>query len=165
MFRSIYTLAKQTPLSLLVTAVGDRLRVIVVPSLQKDAKEETVPEGLTEPLLLEGSPEELDAQFAQLLTEFTTERKSLSEQLAVTTAVLKATKEKSAKEAARSLSKSPKANAVSEPSANQQKSSVIEDEDNDEVENTVVNSSSPDGATNDRKQQDTTDVANTLALF
>ncbi len=128
MFEAIYTLARQTPLSLHITAVGDRLRLIVQPHPSKDAQQEVECDGLSEPIALEGAPKELDQDFARLLMNYTAERSSLVEQLAVTTTVLKAAKEKAAGNAAKSLSKSNR-NVANKAVASTPQSTSLDDND------------------------------------
>jgi len=104
MFKAIYDLAQQTPLSLHITVVGGAMRVIVQPHVQEN--ENVGEDGLTEPLALEGSPDELDREFATLVATFTTERSSLVKQLEATTTLLKAAKDKATQEASKATAKS-----------------------------------------------------------
>jgi PRTRC genetic system protein E len=61
---------------------------------------------LNTPLCLTGTPEELDAEFVNILTSYTAKRTSLAEQLESTAAVLDAAKKDAAATATKAISKS-----------------------------------------------------------
>lgn len=97
------------------------LTVIVMPSStgNKDA-------ALATPLSLTGTPEELDAEFATLLSSYVGARKSLIEQVEATTTVLEAAKNASQKKATDALtgkgakSKSQPTSPVEEPAGEEE---------------------------------------------
>lgn len=74
-------------LDLQITAVDKqgRMKVIVKPALAKGANT-----ALAIPLALAATPQELDAEFVGTLTEYGNQRKSLKEQIAITTTILAA---------------------------------------------------------------------------
>jgi PRTRC genetic system protein E len=113
MFTAIYALAKQTPISLMITSIGDELRVIVQPCPHKDGESpEAMSNGLTHGVALEGPPQELEDQFAGLIAKFTLTRQSLIEQLAIAEEALKQAAEEAAQKAknAKTVKKSPTQN-------------------------------------------------------
>lgn len=94
MFKEIEAMMGDETLSvsLIVAKNKDGLSVTVLPKAKEGADA-----SLSTPLALQGTAEELDAEFVSLLEGYSGARKSLSEQLADTEAVLAAAKEASAK--------------------------------------------------------------------
>lgn len=78
------------------------LSVTVVPKAKKDSEDAVA---LKTPLQLTATPEELDAEFVGMLVSYTNKRKSLSEQLEETEAVLEAAKKNSAAKAVKAVKK------------------------------------------------------------
>lgn len=109
MFTELAPLAKSTTLNVIVTAEGENLRVIVMP---KAAKEGENP-ALSTPLSLVGTPAELDAQFATIITGYTASRTSLEEALLASQTVMEAAKKDSVSAAAKKTTKA----ATSTPAA------------------------------------------------
>lgn len=101
MFTELAPLAKSTTLNVIVTAEGENLRVIVMP---KAAKEGENP-ALSTPLSLVGTPAELDAQFATIITGYTASRTSLEEALLASQTVMEAAKKDSVSAAAKKTTK------------------------------------------------------------
>lgn len=95
-------LAGNTAVNLMVTGTEDKMTVTVIP---KPAKTGEGNEALSQPLVLTGSANELDAEFATLLGRFDNSRKSLIEQFEATEAVLEAAKKASAEKAAKGVTK------------------------------------------------------------
>lgn len=69
---------------------------------------------LAQPLALTATPEELDAQFADVVATYAGARKSLAEQVEATAAVLEAAQKESASKATKALTKSAAASTVKE---------------------------------------------------
>lgn len=103
MFKEIEAMMGEETLSvsLIVVKNKDGLSVTVLPKSKEGADP-----ALSTPLALQGTAEELDAEFVGLLAGYSGARKSLSEQAADTTAVLEAAKAASAKKGQDALKKS-----------------------------------------------------------
>lgn len=125
MFSELAELAKTTTLTLLISAVGEEeMKVAVIP---KPAKEGSNP-ALNQPLILTGTPAELDEKMPEILTQYKTSRKSLEETLDAAKTVMEVAG-KSAQEAASAAAKksstpakttpdgAPVASAIQQPSA------------------------------------------------
>lgn len=67
---------------------------------------------LSQPLCLTATAEELDAEFASCVAQYSNARKSLAEQMEATAAVLAAAKSESANKAAKTITKSASASTV-----------------------------------------------------
>ncbi|NEX60106.1 PRTRC system protein E [Noviherbaspirillum galbum] len=91
MFAQLTDLLKQTGLTLTLEAKGEQIQVVVSPKVKAGSNV-----GLAQPLVLIGSPEELDAEFATALAQFTGARQSLVDQVAISTAALEAAKKATA---------------------------------------------------------------------
>jgi len=89
--------------SLIVTKNKDGLTVTVLPKTKDGADP-----AMSAPMVLNGTAEEMDAEFVTLLSKFSGERKSLAEQLADTEAILKAAKDASQNKAKTALKKGAK---------------------------------------------------------
>src|SRR5882672_9298189 len=63
-FKSLYDVARHTPMSMIITPQGARLRVIIMPKPGKDAKEASA---LSKPIEATGTPEELDAELPEAI--------------------------------------------------------------------------------------------------
>lgn len=79
---------------ILAEGKGDTISVTVIP---KPKQTGDGAQALSTPLHLEGTPAELDEQFANLLTNYQEARNSLVEQMEATTAILAAAKAEQAK--------------------------------------------------------------------
>ncbi len=115
MFKEIEAMMGEETLSvsLIVTKNKGGLAVTVLPKSKEGADP-----ALSTPLGLQGTADELDAEFTSLLANYGSARKSLSEQLAETQAVIAAAKEVSAKKGQDALKKGAKPVAgVKAPSA------------------------------------------------
>lgn len=77
-----------------------RLKITVLPP-----KAGAKLDAMSSPLMLSGTPVELDEGLAQAITTFGTSRKSLAEQVATTTAILDSEKEAQSKKAVKALKK------------------------------------------------------------
>lgn len=85
---------------LTVAGIGDgRLRVSVVP------KADAATPALSQPLQLEATADELDAGFAEAVSSYRVARKSLSEQVADTVAILEAAKDAKKAEASKAIAR------------------------------------------------------------
>jgi len=102
MFKEIEAMMGEQTLcvSLVVAKNKDGLAVTVLPKVK-----EGVDTTLSTPLALQGTAEELDAEFINLLSRYSGSRKSLSEQYAETDALMAAAKEASAKKGQDALKK------------------------------------------------------------
>lgn len=121
LFKSLQDLSRSTQIVCIISSDTDSLmKVTVMPKPAKDGENAA----LSTPLQLVGTPEELDAQFAEVLTSYTTTRTSLAESLAASQTVMEAAKkdatEKAAKAAAAKTSRpatgsaTPRAESVSD---------------------------------------------------
>lgn len=152
MFKDIFDLAKQTPLSLLISTSGKELLVIVQPCPTKGNDiSESAKKGLMHPLSLQGTPEELDAAFTDLIASYTLERGSLVQQLAIASDAIKASTKKAAKATPPLLSKQ-----ISDTSSAPSESTSTADPAN------VSNKEVVDGT---KKQTNTPQQTTNLALF
>lgn len=98
LFKQLHALATQSEgLVFSVIAAEDKLTVAVMPK-SRDAK--AAENGLLTPMVLTGTPEELDAEFVQCLSEFNGQRRTLVEQLASAKSALDAAQKKSTAKAA-----------------------------------------------------------------
>lgn len=99
-------LANNTAVSLLISGSAEAMTVTVVPKIAKALEGQGA---LATPLVLNGSAEELDNGFSDLVANFTSDRLSLAEQYQATASVLEAAKKESASKAAKGIAKSAKA--------------------------------------------------------
>ena len=109
MFQSLQSLLAGGTLVLRLTGNSDSTITVLV-----------VPEGegaLAQPLALTATAAELDAQFAECVSSYVTARKSLTEQMEATAAVLAAAKQESATKAAKAITKSATASTVKDKAA------------------------------------------------
>lgn len=92
-------------LSLTLRMEGDQMVVVAIP--QPEGKvEETA---LRQPLVLTGTPADLDAGFAETVLSYANARRTLGEQVATTVEILQAAEKTQAGKAQKSLSKTAKA--------------------------------------------------------
>ena len=79
------TLQPNQVIDISVSAVGadGRMKIIVKPQLAKGATT-----ALAQPLALIATPQELDAEFATVLSQFTSDRQSLQQQVDVTSTII-----------------------------------------------------------------------------
>lgn len=116
---------------LVTTSTEGQLSVSVLPQGTFDANKTA----LANPLQLVGTPAELDAEFANAIDQFTNARKSLSEQLADSLAILEAAKKVSADKAKTALAtKKPVLNV--KPKASSTTSSSTADDDDTDADDT-----------------------------
>lgn len=87
---------------ILAEGKGDTISVTVIP---KPKQTGDGAQALSTPLHLEGTPAELDEQFANLLTNYQEARNSLVEQMEATTAILAAAKQEQAKKSTSAVKK------------------------------------------------------------
>lgn len=122
MFQSLQSLLAGSTLALSLTGNTDgTITVLVVPKGEG---------ALAQPLVLTATAAELDAQFAECISTYVTSRKSLTEQMEATAAVLAAAKQASAKTAVKAISKSATASTVKDkPVATNSDPEGEEDED------------------------------------
>ena len=99
-------LANNTAVSLLISGSAEAMTVTVVPKIAKALEGQGA---LARPLVLNGSAEELDNGFSDMVANFTSDRQSLAEQYQATASVLEAAKQESASKAAKGIAKSAKA--------------------------------------------------------
>lgn len=99
MFQQLATLLGSCEKLVLTLALkGEQMTVFVAPSVKGGAES-----GLSLPLVLTATPAELDAGFLDALAGYTTSRRSLSEQVEATTAVLDAAKTAQTQKASRAI--------------------------------------------------------------
>lgn len=104
MFQSLQSLLAGGTLALSLTGNPDgTITVLVVPKGEG---------ALAQPLALTGTAVELDTQFAECVSSYVSSRKSLTEQLEATAAVLAAAKQESASKAVKAITKSAEASTV-----------------------------------------------------
>lgn len=122
MFQSLQSLLAGSTLALSLTGNTDgTITALVVPKGEG---------ALAQPLVLTATAAELDAQFAECISTYVTSRKSLTEQMEATAAVLAAAKQESAKTAVKAISKSATASTVKDkPVATNSDPEGEEDED------------------------------------
>lgn len=103
MFTALQTLlATLAGITVSIVANADRtLTVCVIPKAKKEGGDAA----LNTPLNLTGTAEELDAEFANILTSYTNKRTSLSEQLAATEAILEASQKEATSKATKAVKK------------------------------------------------------------
>lgn len=112
MFQSLQSLLAGGTLALSLTGNPDgTITVLVVPKGEG---------ALAQPLALTATAAELDTQFAECVSSYVSSRKSLTEQMEATAAVLIAAKQESASKAAKAITKSAEASTVKDkaPSTN-----------------------------------------------
>lgn len=101
LFKSLHALAKSTQIFCTITSVeDDQLKVIVMPKQARDGENPA----LSTPLVLTGTPEELDEQFASVLSSYTTSRTSLAESLSASQTIMDAAKKEATDTAAKTVS-------------------------------------------------------------
>lgn len=83
MFKELAELAKSTTIHLAISSKGNELCVMVMPQAANGEHP-----ALSTPLQLTGTPEELDNEFATVLTSYTGTRKSLEESLAASKLIM-----------------------------------------------------------------------------
>jgi PRTRC genetic system protein E len=94
-------------LSMTLRMDGDQMVIVAIP--QADGKDKEA--ALRQPLVLTGSPAELDAGFAEALTSYAGARRSLAEQVAATTAIIEAAEKSQAGKAQKAIAKGSKSAA------------------------------------------------------
>jgi PRTRC genetic system protein E len=94
MFTELKTLLKQTGLTLVLEEKGEQIQVVVTPKVKAGSNV-----GLAQPLVLLGTAEELDLEFAAALAQFSGARLSLADQVAASTAAIEAAKKAAADKA------------------------------------------------------------------
>ncbi|MFL9876480.1 PRTRC system protein E [Paraburkholderia megapolitana] len=100
MFQALEALTREVgKISLSMTVKDDTMVVVVVP--QGESKEAA----LRQPLVLAGSPAELEAGFGEAVQSFSTAHRSLADQVAATTAILQASEKSQAGKAQKALQK------------------------------------------------------------
>lgn len=98
LFKSLQDLSRSTQIVCIISSDTDSLmKVTVMPKPAKDGENPA----LSTPLQLVGTPEELDAQFAEVLTSYTATRTSLAESLAASQTVMEAAKKDATEKAAK----------------------------------------------------------------
>lgn len=111
MFVALQQLLSQSPsLTMSITGQGNNLTVVVMP---KPTAGDSA--ALAQPLKLTGTAEELDAGFVEALTQFSTARLSVVEQVEATKAVLEAGRKESAAKATSAIKKAGKSSTPSAP--------------------------------------------------
>lgn len=89
MFTELMRLAQSTPMLLHIEASGDRLKVTLAPT-PKASEKPPLPGAMTKPLVLRGTPEELDAEFAGLIKRFTDSYTSMKDSVDAAIAISQA---------------------------------------------------------------------------
>lgn len=130
MFQNLAALVAKTPLSLTLTMEGDAMTVIVIP--KGDDKSD---QALSTPLALTGSPAELDAEFASLISSYTQSRQSLAEQLEAAQTVMQAAAKSATTKAAKANQKTANKPA---PGTTAQSGEDDGDEDDDDSASTAA---------------------------
>ena len=128
MFQILKTiLSSGSSISLSITANSDEsLSVIVVPKGSSGT--------MAMPLVLTGTAAELDEGFAEAISTFGEARKSLAEQIEVTTSLLAAAEQDSAKQAVSAITKKPSsASTVKDKSSQSAPELDASDDDNDDT--------------------------------
>lgn len=104
MFQQLEPLVRATgKVTLTLKIVGDQMAVVVMPG--NDSKEAA----LAQPLILTATPAELDEGFVESLGRFEGARRSLAEQVSVTTEILQAAEKSQVGKAQKALTKGSKA--------------------------------------------------------
>ncbi len=104
MFQALQTLLAACA-SLTVSLVANdngTITVTVIPKANKDGDNNA---SLNTPLVLTGTAEELDAEFAEIISNYSGKRQSLAEQLESTAAILEAAQKESASKATKAIKK------------------------------------------------------------
>ena len=123
MFQQLATLLGSCEKLVLTLALkGEQMTVLVAPTVKGGTEA-----GLSLPLVLTATPGELDAGFLDALAGYTSSRRSLSEQVEATTAVLDAAKSAQTQKASKAI-----ANAGKSKSTPQLSNEESEGEDEDE---------------------------------
>ena len=138
-------------LSLSFKMDGDKMVVVLMP--QGDSKEAT----LRQPLILAGTPAELDEKFVEAVQSFSSARKSLDEQVAATTAILQSAETAQAGKAKTALAKGNKS-ALPAPAS---KGGDDEQDEDDTVES--ESSTAPAPAAPDQTASSGTDLFSLLS--
>lgn len=139
MFKEIAPIAKTTDLTFIVKTVGETdLSVILLPKTKEGAHE-----ALSAPLVLTGSPEELDEKLPTILTEYCKERLSLEETLEETKAYMAAAKKDAEETAKKTVAKSASGKTTMTPPPAADESGAVEEEEE---------SASPPSPTGDKKE-------------
>ena len=131
MFQAIYELAQATTLVLTVAASDDGCLVVNV--CPKPGKGDTS-NALSTPLQLRGTPAELDAEFASIVSGYTAARKSLKEQLDAARAVMTAASTQATDAAAKAVAKANKGKGVAAAAPETKVDPVGDDPEGDENE-------------------------------
>jgi PRTRC genetic system protein E len=127
MFQVLEQLVRATgKLAITLRMDGDQMVVVSIP--QTDGKDKEA--ALRQPLVLTGSPAELDAGFAEALASYAGARRSLVEQVAATTAIIEAAEKDQAGKAKKTLARGSKP-ALPAPSKGSTSNGEPEDEDNE----------------------------------
>lgn len=138
MFQALFPLVAsggKITLTIAATANG-QMKVIVCP----ENKNGSVP-ALSQPLALVATPEELDAEFVDVISNYIGTRNSLLEQVEATNALLKNAEKSQAGKAVKSLNGSAASTKAAAPGSN--------DDDNDEDDENPSGTDSEGGAGND----------------
>jgi len=134
MFQALVDLVRAAgKLNLSLKMEGDDMVVFVVPAGDSKAT------GLQQPLVLSGTPDSLDAEFAQAIASYSGVRRSLSEQVQATTAIMEVAKGDSANKAQKALAGKGKTGTVATASAGDDD----DDGDSDGDSETATPTSSP----------------------
>lgn len=125
MFQSLQRLLAGGTLAISLTGnADDTITVLVVPKGEG---------ALAQPLALTATAAELDAQFAECVSQYVTARKSLTEQMEATAAVLAAAKQESAGKAVKAITKSATASTVKDKAAPTNSNPDGEDDEGEET--------------------------------
>jgi PRTRC genetic system protein E len=108
---------------ILANGTDDTVNVTVIPKV-KDGQNAV----LSTPLALSGTLEDMDAEFAQIVSSYTAKRTSLSEQLEATQTILEAAKD----DAAKGLAESRKNKSLPKPKMESSGSTGKDDDDDDD---------------------------------
>ena len=148
LFKQLHALAQQSGGTLMFTIVADKSGKLTVAAMPKSDQKDASESGLLTPLVLTGTPEELDIEFVRCLTEFTGQRQSLVDQLAATNAALNAAKGKAVSKA-KGAAKPASSTSSGAVSASEVIGGEGEDEDADESNDTQsTGGQSADAASN-----------------
>ena len=164
MFQALEQLVRSAG-KLLVTLRMDGEQMVVVAVPQTDGKDKEA--ALRQPLVLTGSPAELDAGFADALASYAGARLSLVEQVAATTAIIEAAEQDQAGKAKKTIAKNSRL-ALPAPSKASTSKGESEDEDSeaeeggDSSESAGLSSSAADVAATERPAG--TDMSSLLNL-
>lgn len=143
MFVALQTLLA-TLASLTVSLVDNKDGTITVTVIPKGGKDGST---LDTPLALTDTPENLDAEFAAILTSYTNKRQTLSDQLAATEAIIEAAQKEAAEKAKKTVTKSSKKPAAATTANTSETPGDDEsgngDDDDDENSSSVPSSPAP----------------------